>query len=206
MTYEALLAGLRKGYDAAADEREGAEVLPWKRAERRQFLDRLRGEDARSLLEIGAGTGVHGKFFQDMGLSVTCTDLSPALVERCREKGLTSHVMDFLQLDFPDGSFDALFAMNCLLHVPRTDLPRVLGAVSKPLKAGGLFYWGQYGGADEEGVYEPDHYEPKRFFSRLTDETMLGLTAGLFEVIDFHTVALERDVDVYQSLTLRKPG
>lgn len=205
MTYEALLEHLQIAYDRAADEREERDVQAWKQAERRQFLVRLQADAARSLLDIGAGAGAHGKFFQESGLSVTCTDLSPALVEGCRRKGLTAHVMDFLHLDFPEGAFDAPYAMNCLLHVPRADLGRVLAAVSRPLRPGGLFYWGQYGGRDEEGVYEGDHYSPKRFFSRLRNETMVKAASDLFEVVDFHTVALDDDVDFFQSLTLRRP-
>lgn len=56
-------------------------------------------------------------------LQVVATDLSPAMVGFCRQKGLDAHVMDFLHLDFPAGSFDAVYALNCLLHVPNADLP-----------------------------------------------------------------------------------
>jgi SAM-dependent methyltransferase len=74
-------------------------------------------------LEIGAGTGNDGLYFQNNGLDVTCTDLSPDMVNLCREKGLKAYVMDFLSLDFPPGSFDAIYALNCLLHVPTRELP-----------------------------------------------------------------------------------
>ena len=67
------------------------------------------------------------------------------MVERCRAKGIEAHVMDFLHLDFPAGSFDAVFAMNCLLHVPNQDLPAVLAAV-RSIRPGGLFFVGVYGG------------------------------------------------------------
>jgi hypothetical protein len=40
------------------------------------------------------------------------------MVARCRDKGLDAQVMDFSQLNFPAQSFDAVHAMNCLLHVP----------------------------------------------------------------------------------------
>ena len=86
MTYESLLPGLRTGYDRAADERDGAILEPWKSIERQRLLGKLKGERASTLLEIGSGPGVHAQFFQDEGLSVTCTDLSPELVERCRRR------------------------------------------------------------------------------------------------------------------------
>jgi hypothetical protein len=40
----------------------------------------------------------------------------------------------FLRLDFPAGSFDAVYAKNCLLHVPNHDLPAVLAVVGAILR------------------------------------------------------------------------
>jgi hypothetical protein len=48
------LDDLRKGYDAAAGEREAPDVQPWRLSERQGFLERPRAEGARSQL-IGAG-------------------------------------------------------------------------------------------------------------------------------------------------------
>jgi hypothetical protein len=77
------------------------------------------------------------------------------------------------------------------------------------LKPGGLFYLGQYGGIDSEGVNENDAYEPKRFFSFLTDEGLELAVSELFEVEEYWAVRTdERDAGTglhYQSLLLRKP-
>jgi hypothetical protein len=58
---------------------------------------------------------------------------------------------------------DAAFALNCLLHVPPADLPRVLKAVDDVLTPDGLLFLGQYGGIELQGVRAQDHYEPKRY-------------------------------------------
>ncbi len=86
--------------------------------------------------------GIHGKFFQDNGLDVICIDLSFENGRRCREKGITTFMMDFLNLGFDDETFESIFAMNCLLHVPKRDLPRALESLRTKLIIGGLFYWG----------------------------------------------------------------
>src|SRR5690349_2584581 len=112
--YDDIIANLRAAYDRAVEEREAKSVSPWKLEERQRFLDLLRQEQKTTLLEIGAGTGRDSLFFQEQGLRVTCTDLSPAMVEHCRQKGLNAQVMDFRHLDFPDESFDAVYALNCL--------------------------------------------------------------------------------------------
>ena len=203
--YDEVLGPLREAYDARAAERDGLIKEPWKLAERRAFRDRL-APGAR-LLEIGAGTGQDSAYFQQEGFAVVAADLSPAMVEHCRAKGIEAHVMDFLQLSFPAGSFDAVFAMNCLLHVPNHDLPTVLAAIRTVLRPGGLFFLGVYGGNEEEpaeGPIEGDEYMPPRFFSWRSDKQLLGFATAWFEVVDFHPVDTGRG-HRFQSLTLRRP-
>lgn len=152
-------------YDLQAEQRDLAERQPWKLQERAEFLRALHDRGLHTLLELGAGPGHDAKFFQDSGLEVTCIDLSPNMVSLCQDKGLRAQVMDFADLAFPDDSFDAIWALNCLLHVPKAELPNVLAGIRRVLKPGGLFYMGVYGGRNSEGVWEDDSYEPKRFFS-----------------------------------------
>jgi len=201
--YDDVLDPQRAAYDARASWREGLVREPWKLAERQAFRDRL--TPGARLLEIGAGPGHDSTYFQDEGFAVVAADLSPAMVEICRSKGIEAHVMDFLHLDFPDGSFDAVFAMNCLLHVPNADLPTVLGAIRSVLRPGGLFFVGVYGGTSREGPIDNDEHVPPRFFSwRADDELLAFATAAGFEIVDFH--AIEHGPDHrYQSLTLRRP-
>ncbi|MBU0596219.1 class I SAM-dependent methyltransferase, partial [Candidatus Bipolaricaulota bacterium] len=147
---------LKAAYQSMAAERE-ARVLPeWKLTERQQFLEELRDAGARSLLEVGSGPGVDAVFFRDRGLDVVCVDLSPEMVAACRAKGLEAHEMDLAELRFPPKSFDAVYALNCLLHVPKAELPTVLGEIRKVLAPGGLVYLGVYGGIDSEGEWERD--------------------------------------------------
>ena len=201
--YDDVLDPLRAAYDARASWRDGLTREPWKLAERQAFRDRL-APGAR-LLEIGAGPGHDSTYFQDEGFAVVAADLSPAMVEICRSKGIEAHVMDFLHLDFPDGSFDAVYAMNCLLHVPNADLPTVLGAIRSVLRPGGLFFVGVYGGTSREGPIDNDEHVPPRFFSWRSDDQLLAFaTAALFEVVDFHPIEHGPD-HRYQSLTLRRP-
>lgn len=202
--YDELIDSLRVSYDADAEERDRTPAASWKVEERAKFLNLLQVEGKTTLLEIGAGPGRDSLYFHNKGLEVTCTDLSPEMVKRCEEKGLTAYVMDFLNLDFPPDSFDAVYALNCLLHVPKADLPLVLAAIQKLLKPNGLFYLGMYGGEDTEGIAAEDHLEPKRFFSFHSDEAILETLSRLFEVVYFKPIALAGDRDHFQSMILRK--
>ena len=129
-------------YDRAVDFRDAARVFEWKIDLRQNFLSVLKDEGRTSLIDIGAGTGVHALFFQSQGIEVSCVDLTPALVERCREKGLSSQVLSVLDLPEINQTFDAAFAMNSLLHIPSKHLPKALSNIAAILPPEGLFYWG----------------------------------------------------------------
>lgn len=203
--YAQVIDELRRAYDGSAGEREAGQIAPWKASEREAFLARLRAEGARRLLEIGAGPGHSAVWFRDQGLDVVCTDLSPEMVRLARVKGIDARVMDFLNLDFPEDAFDAVFALNCLLHVPRADLPRVLDAIRRVLRPGGLLYYGVYGGEAFEGISPDDRHDPPRFFVFYPDDELLAAVRDHFDIVDFHRVELpEGERGHFQALTLRR--
>src|SRR5436305_2717767 len=103
--YKEIIQNLRATYnEQSAAKRDKSAIQEWKLIERQHFLDLLLAEGKGTLLEVGAGAGKDSKFFQEHGLQVTCADLSPAMVELCRQKGLTAYEMDFLSLSFPDAA------------------------------------------------------------------------------------------------------
>ncbi|MFI0717604.1 class I SAM-dependent methyltransferase [Streptomyces sp. NPDC021224] len=201
--YDDVTGPLREAYDARAAWRDGLTKEPWKLAERQAFRDRL-APGAR-VLEIGAGSGQDSAWFRDEGFAVLAADLSPAMVGLCRAKGVEARVTDLLHLDVPAASFDAVYTMNCLLHVPNRDLPAALAGIRDALRPGGLFFLGVYGGAQgAEGPLDGDEHVPPRFFSLRTDGQLLGFATAGFEVVDFRP----RDVGGnrrFQALTLRRP-
>ena len=202
--YDQVINGLRRAYDRSAEERDAGGLADWKIAARANFLALLQAENKHSLLEIGGGPGHFAAYFRDAGLDVVMTDLSPAMVRLAQAKGLDARVMDFLSLDFPPASFDAVFALNCLLHVPATDLPRVLAAVHRLLRPGGLFFYGVYGGYAFEGTWPDDEYEPRRYFTFYPDDELRRLVSGLFDEVSFRAIPVEGETDShFQELVLR---
>ncbi|WP_250028683.1 class I SAM-dependent methyltransferase [Paractinoplanes maris] len=203
--YGEVVARHRAAYDeAAAADRDSHAKDHWKLDERDAFLDRLRAAGARTLLDIGCGTGQDSLFFQQEGLAVTAVDLSPAMVERARAKGVEASVRDVLDLGFARSSFDAVYSLNTLLHVPNGDLSAALVAIRTVMAPGGLFYLGVYGGEDEEGVAPEDVHVPARFFSFRSDRQVLRFVEPIFEVLDFHVYDNRAGLH-FQSLTLVKP-
>jgi len=196
---------LKRTYSKQVDAREAKEPETWKIEERGIFLEELRKNGAKNLLEIGAGIGRDAQFFQDQGLDVLATDLTEENVFHCREKGLQAEVMDVCDLKLLSESFDAVYSLNCLLHVPKSEFQAALQNIRRVLKPGGLFFLGMYSGKDDEGIYQDDFAEPKRFFSRWRDETLKQQVSDLFVIFRFLAVELEKDADIhFQSLILRK--
>lgn len=205
VSYDEIRQNLRLAYDGAAGRRDAQHKEDWKLAERAAFLRRLQTQSCTRLLEIGAGTGQDSAFFAEHGLAVMATDLSAEMVARCRQKGLDARVMDFSRLEFADASFDAVHAMNCLLHVPNADLPAVLAEIARVLRPGGLFFLGVYGGSEGEGPADADDHVPARFFAWRSDEQILQFASRRFEVVDFHIAQVGTN-HRFQSLTLRCPA
>jgi SAM-dependent methyltransferase len=208
--YRSIRASLLDSYGAeGAGRRDRKAKAAWKLAEREAFLRRMEQQGCRDLLEIGAGTGQDSVFFAAHGLNVVTTDLSPAMVAICRAKGLDALVMDFASPSLAPESFDAVHAMNCLLHVPNAALPSALAAIRALLRPGGLFFLGVYGvhgvhgGDSREGTLTGDDHVPPRFFSWRTDAQIQQFAAEFFEIVDFHVVPLGEG-EGFQSLTLRR--
>jgi ubiquinone/menaquinone biosynthesis C-methylase UbiE len=80
----------------------------------------LRSLGARSVLEIGAGTGNYTGALVAEGLSVTALDRSPAMIEIGAEKASARWILsDALALPFRAHAVDAIAGVNVLHHLPR---------------------------------------------------------------------------------------
>jgi cyclopropane fatty-acyl-phospholipid synthase-like methyltransferase len=207
MISQELKRNLSNAYDRESNNRNEGKTERWKVMERQSFLQTLVHEQKQTLLEIGAGPGKDSLFFAQQGLNVQATDLSEEMIKRCQEKGLKAHVMSFDDLRFPSESVDAVWALNCLLHVPKKDLPHILTEIKRTLKTDGLFYMGVYGGVNQEGIWEEDFHEPKRFFSFFKDADLEKLLRNYFEVERFNKIPMNHNDSGpthFQGLILRK--
>ncbi|GAF23495.1 methyltransferase [Bacillus sp. JCM 19047] len=197
---------LKEAYNKQAKYRDSAITDDWKTNEREGFLRVLQREKKTSLLEIGAGPGHDSLYFHQHGFHTFSTDLSPEMIAICKSKGLEAAEMSFYQLQFPDEQFDALYAFNCLLHVPKAELSEVLNELKRVIKPNGLFYLGVYGGRTSEGIWEEDVYEPKRFFSFYEHEPLQSLLSAFFSIESFNVIpsnVIGGDL-AFQSIVLRK--
>lgn len=200
---------LKAAYDKDARTRDSAEGKreQWKLDVREQFVKLLKKEQKKTILELGSGAGLDAKYFQDEGFVVLATDLSDEMVKMCKKRGLEAKVNDLYNLRSLGSRFDAIFSLNVLLHVPRTDLEQVLKGIYDTLNENGVFYYGVYGGRDEEKIIiKKTQMGLPRLFSFLSDETIQKVIENLFEMIEFKTIDVGSDKPYFhfQSLLLRK--
>lgn len=160
-------------YDRQASQRLArGDAGPWRAAARSTFLDQLRSEARTTLVELGTGPGHDALAFQAAGLTVAGIDLSPEHVRICRERGIDAWLASVFELPFADGSFEAGWTMSTLLHVPDDRIDACLDEIARVLAPGAPLAIGLWSGPDEEGINEDDTIEPKRFFSRRSDQRL----------------------------------
>lgn len=142
------------------------------------FLANLPG---RRILDLGSGPGVHAEFFKERGFNTHCIDLSPAMVEICRRRGLRADIADMETIDFNLRSFDGIWAYASLLHLPKDRIQPMISKFRKWLKRDGIlaaaFKLGQAQGLE-------DHHRfpgTQRWFSYVTPKEVLEWCDDGFE-------------------------
>jgi len=109
-----------------------------------------------TLLDFGCGPGRDLKTFAEMGHHAIGLDGSPRFVAMAHaHSGCETWQQDFLALQLPSGHFDGIFANASLFHVPRQELPRVLGELREALKPGGVLFSSNPRGQNQEGWNGP---------------------------------------------------
>ena len=190
-------------YERHALERESNAPDAFKERERDAFLQCLRDEQRSSVLELGCGPGHDAKFFQAQGFQVFAVDNAPAMVKLARKKGISARVLDCYNLDQMSETFDAVYSMNCLLHIPQADIGEIFDLIAARLVEDGLMYVGVWGGDDFEGILERDTYEPKRFFSLRRTETLLKVLQKSFR-LEYYRRLEPRDGICFHSVIARR--
>lgn len=109
----------------------------------------------RRVMEVGCGTGLFTAVFAASGASLLATDVSDALLERARSRGLPANVelkvARFEDLTITE-TFDAVIGSSVLHHL---DLNAALGQIARLLRPGGLITFA-----------EPNMLNPQIFLER----------------------------------------
>ena len=106
---------------------------------RKVVSEHVRLPIAGSVLDIGCGVGAHRPLFD--AVRYTGVDINPAYIaEACRRFGALFHVMDAGALDFPDGSFDAVFTVATCHHIDDATVRSMMTEAMRVLRRGGALH------------------------------------------------------------------
>ncbi len=109
--------------------------------ENRFILQQMGDIQGKLLLDLGCGAGENSVYFAKRGARCVATDYSPGMVEVALQlaaangveiEGRTANAM---ALEFPDNTFDLVYASNLLHHIPEPKL--ALKEMHRVLKPGG---------------------------------------------------------------------
>ena len=166
------------GYDRMADRYEAwaATIESPLAAWLEELLERL--PPAAEVLELGCGGGTGASPELAARARLTGVDVSAEQVRRARRRLPAAQFLqaDILSLELPQASFEAVVAIFVLNHVPRAELPRLLGRVGQWLRPGGLFL-GTFGVSGTEGLQD-DFLGVPMFFGSLTEDETLAAVLG----------------------------
>lgn len=144
---EAEFDAYSRGYDAAVNEAiafSGFKVDYFTRVKADYLTDLITGHfrDARdvSVLDVGCGVGNFHKLLSDRVGPITGVDVSKASIELARERnpGVRYESYGGERLPFDDASFDAVFTVCVMHHVPPAQWPLFAAEMKRVLRPGGM--------------------------------------------------------------------
>jgi SAM-dependent methyltransferase len=157
-----------------------------------RFITGMMGDLAgKRVLDLGCGAGESSVYFALKGARCVAADISPGMVEtalRLAKKynvSIEGRTTDVQELDFPEGSFDFVYAANLLHHV---DSERTLREMHRVLKPGGkACFWDPLKHNPVINVYRRLAREVRSEDERPLDIKIVKFMRGLFSDVVFDT-------------------
>ena len=131
-----------------------------------RFLEHL--EEGATILDLGCGSGRDSLAFYEAGYDVTPLDASEEMCKLAEiHTGLDVLCMSAEEMDFEE-VFDGIWACASLVHIPKGEMPEILGRIRQALKQDGILYM-SFKKGDFEGA------RGERYFSDYTEESLRQL-------------------------------
>ncbi len=166
-----------KGYEQKTRENMENRIYPFLE----KFSNMLGG---KKVLDIGCGPGVHLEWFRENGLEAMGIDLSDSFIEICSSKGLNVRKMDMEQPLLYPQSFDGIWAVSSLLHVPKEKVPAVIKGWARLLKPNGILFLSVKEGSGEGYREDAVNGGKNKWTSFFTEEELKKLFSSSFDLIE----------------------
>ena len=122
------------------------------------------------ILEVGTAGGRDAKIFVDAGMDVTGIDMVGDFLNKAKKDVPNANFiqMDVRGMNFPDNSFEGIYANAVLLHLEKKEVPPVLDKFYALLKPEGKLHIRLKEGEGEKEIVEKLSQNHSRFFSFFT--------------------------------------
>jgi SAM-dependent methyltransferase len=181
-------------YEAWYKTPEGQRADALEKASLRRLLDGFAG--ARSVLEIGTGTGHFTRWLSGQGLAAAGLDLAAAMLRQAQKLDGTPLVRgDACRLPFADDTFDLVALITTLefLEHPRAALAEALRVTRRGLLLGVLNRRSLLGLQRRlAGLLRPTVYDDAHFYRAGELRRLLRSIAGGEAIIAWHTTLFPR--------------
>ncbi|MDD4984858.1 MAG: class I SAM-dependent methyltransferase [Dehalococcoidales bacterium] len=146
------------------------------------LVDYLKPEEKERILDLGCSRGYYVKAMEDYTSGIIGVDIS----EDSLRNAVTARVKygDITNLDFAEGSFDKVYSLHTIEHLP--DLGRFFSEIARVLKPGGtaiiIYPWELFRGMQAIGAAIRQYRNPllakKIHLHRLTPKNIGEFIAG----------------------------
>lgn len=106
--------------------------------ENRYILSRIGDVRGKYILDLGCGAGENSVYFARKGANCIAADYSPGMVQAALrlaetyDVSISGRIIDAMAIDFPEDTFDIVYAANLLHHVSAAACIREIYRVLKP--------------------------------------------------------------------------
>ena len=135
-------------------------------------------EEGDTILDLGCGSGRDSLTMYEMWFDVTPLDASEEMCKLAEiHTGLDVLQMFYEDMEFED-VFDGIWACGALVHVPKNEMPEILGRIHDALCSRGVLYM-----SVRKGEFEG--FRGERYFTDYTMDSLISMISktGLFDII-----------------------
>jgi SAM-dependent methyltransferase len=152
-----------------------------------RFLQLIEAANPR-ILDVGCGNGKDTAYLMANGVTAVGIDYSSRMLQEAKRhvQNGVFHLMDMRNLEFPNNTFDGVWANGCIYHVPKLELGQVLKEVIRVLTPRGIFSFNAKAGTGEGLEDNPKSFAGgPRFYAYYTiSEIKERLKGAGLEVIE----------------------
>ena len=182
----------RDTYDTVAAEYASRSALPWPELDQLMSAFLVRLPERPRVLDAGCGPGRDTRLLRGRGTRVVGLDLSFGML---RSQSLSGAVQaDMRALPIADASLDGVWCQAAMLHVPHTDVSRVLAEFARVTRPAGVLYLAVSEGDGESWEterYGPGH--PRWYVHHRLEPLRETLAAAGWHVVDVSRLRTHRD-------------